>query len=49
MVKHKFDFYFRYVEKHPKTVIAVILLITGIMAIQICDIGLNASYSAFVP
>ena len=43
------NWFFRFVEKHPKVVIAVILVITAFMLYQAMGIGLNGSYSAFIP
>ncbi len=43
------DSFFRFIEKHPKAVIAIVLAITAFMLVQAMGIGLNGSYSAFIP
>lgn len=43
------NWFFRFLEKHPKGVIAVILLITVFMLYFAFGIGMNASYGAFMP
>lgn len=43
------DWFFRFIEKRPKTVICVILIITAIMLTQALGIRLNGNYSAFIP
>ena len=43
------DRFFRFIEKHPISVIVIILVITAFMAFQMAGIKLNGSYTAFIP
>ena len=43
------DRFFRFIEKRPKVVIGIVLVITVFMLTQMVGIHLNGSYSAFIP